>query len=237
MAGTCDRAMASRPGPTMPRSRRRPTARGTLLAIGLAVLNLATAAWALQTCSWWTWVHLNPLFMPSSRMTFHETVNDGYVITLTLNQSRGTVFGLSVPRPSTWRELGALWGPLVVSVLVTLAVIGVVSRPRWQPLLDRIGRLRLTMFQAMAAIGAISVGFWLSRLGHGLLPRWMLVLACLTYALRRRRLARPVGDERARVPFLERAGLAGYGVAAILAAAWLIAILAWDVLMQAYLRE
>jgi hypothetical protein len=237
MAGTGDQATASRPGPTMPRSRRWLAAQGCLLAIGLAVLNLATAAWALQTCLWWTWVRLNPLLLPSSGLTFYTTLNDGYVITLTLNRSAGSVFGLSVPRTSTWLELVALRGPLVVSVLVTLAVLGVVSRPRWQPLLGRISRLRLTMFQAMAAIGAISVGFWLSRLGHGLLPRWILVLACLTYALRRRRFARAVRAERARVPFLERAGLAGYGVAAILAAAWLIAIFAWDVLMQAYLRE
>jgi hypothetical protein len=135
----------------------------------------------------------------------------------------------SVHSPPSLRGALAVWWPVAVSgglsVFLLAAACVPVLRLRMK---QRVGAPRITISGGLVVIGVFAYWFWL----RGMNDYWMqrgipVMLLTLVAGYRLRRLAPRVNAGPATASGLMRVVAAGYLVAMLLAAAWLVSALVW----------
>jgi len=189
-------------------------------------MNVAAMAWTFRA-----WSHAIG-WTPGDHTEFlvRNYQNSGNVVAFFRDNGTGAVLGPYLVRPaSTTGWLTHLW-PVIASLGISLIAVGIALVTRRRP--DGAIRVpRLTMFQVMVAVGAISTWLWLARINLVLTVGGTLVLGLMLHsAYRRGSLAKEIRAEGATATGfgLTRAGFAGYSIAVLLALAWVIIIVVWD---------
>jgi hypothetical protein len=135
----------------------------------------------------------------------------------------------TVIRPATTWGLCRVWWPVAAGLGASLLMIRGARTRAVRHWFETVRIPRLTMLRMMAAIGAISVCLWLSRISIFLTLCGALVLALMLRSAHRRGvLAKEIKAEGPTATPLSLAGLAGYSIAVLLALAWVVSIAVWE---------
>jgi hypothetical protein len=206
--------------------RERSPLRWPLLAVVILALNAMGVGWIV-----WSKLHGSLVASGGSASAHYRYFEhaDGSLVEVFEDQVAGVVISVTTVRPPTILGLVALWGPLGISLILSVLAIVLVRTEAGRRAVRTLSRPRLTMLHGMVAIGAISVWLWLSKIHWVVLLGGIVVLVLMIHStFRRARLAKEIERGEMDSPVLTRVGLVGYSIAALLAVAWVVCILVWD---------